>query len=296
MDLDRKGDVCDEDIDGDGFDNDVEEECGSDPRDINSIPEDSDGDGICDGKDVCPDNSNPVQLDSDSDGVGDACDNCPDIPNPGQENMDLDRKGDVCDKDIDGDGFYNDEEEECGSDPRDENSIPVDGDGDGICDGKDNCPSVANPEQEDMDLNGEGDACDEDIDGDGWSNDVEEKCGTDPRNPSSYPKDRDGDGIASCEDPDDGEIYVSPLLTPGVNGPEATWQVKHIEQYGTSSVKVYNRNGQLVFSKRNYQNDWGGTYQETGELLPAGSYYYLVEISEDGEEAKVKKGWLYLTY
>ena len=42
----------------------------------------------------------------------------------------------------------------------------------------------------------------------------------------SYPKDRDGDGIASCEDPDDGEIYVSPLLTPGVNGPEATWQGK----------------------------------------------------------------------
>ena len=51
-------------------------------------------------------------------------------------------------------------------------------------------------------------------------------------------------------------------LTPGVNGPESTWQVKHIEQYGTSSVKIYNRNGQLVFSK-NYQNDWGGTYQET---------------------------------
>ena len=131
------------------------------------------------------------------------------------------------------------------------------------------------------------------IDGDGWSDEIELKCGTDPLNPFSKPKDRDGDGIASCEDPDDDEVYVSPLLTPGVNGPEATWQVKHIEQYGTSSVKVYNRNGQLVFSKRNYQNDWGGTYQETGELLPAGSYYYLVEVRETG---KVKKGWLYLTY
>ena len=125
---------------------------------------------------------------------------------------------------------------------------------------------------------------------------MEEKCGTDPRDPSSKPLDRDSDGIASCEDPDDGEIYVSPLVTPGVNGPEATWQVKNIEQYGTSSVKVYNRNGQLVFSKRNYQNDWGGTYQETGELLPAGSYYYRVEITENGEEARVEKGWLYLTY
>jgi len=293
MDLDGEGDACDDDIDGDGFLNTEEEECGSDPRDINSIPEDRDGDGICDGKDICPDDPNPNQLDEDLDGVGDACDNCVEDSNPDQEDMDLDGKGDVCDEDIDGDGFLNTEEEECGSDPRDENSIPKDGDGDGICDGKDNCPNVPNPEQEDMDLNGEGDVCDDDIDGDSWSNEVEEKCGTDPRDPNSYPKDRDGDGIASCEDPDDGEIYVSPLLTPGVNGPEATWQVKNIEQYGTSSVKVYNRNGQLVFSKINYQNDWGGTYQETGELLPAGSYYYLVEVKETG---KVKKGWLYLTY
>ena len=30
----------------------------------------------------------------------------------------------------------------------------------------------------------------------------------------------------------------------------------------------------------------GGTYQETGELLPAGSYYYLIEVKETG---KVKK-------
>ena len=77
------------------------------------------------------------------------------------------------------------------------------------------------------------------------------------------------------------------------NGNKTLISNYNIEQYGTSSVKVYNRNGQLVFSKRNYQNDWGGTYQETGELLPAGSYYYLVEVRDTG---KVKKGWLYLTY
>ena len=78
-------------------------------------------------------------------------------------------------------------------------------------------------------------------------------------------------------------------LTPGVNGQESTWKVKNIEQYGTSSVKVYNRNGQLVFSKRNYQNDWGGTYQETGELLPAGSYYYLIEVQETGKVKHIEQ-------
>ena len=111
MDLDGEGDVCDEDIDGDGFLNTEEEECGSDPRDINSIPEDKDGDGICDGKDICPDDPNSDQLDEDLDGVGDACDNCVEDSNPDQEDMDLDGKGDACEEDIDGDGFVNEEEE-----------------------------------------------------------------------------------------------------------------------------------------------------------------------------------------
>ena len=36
---------------------------------------DSDGDGVCDNQDNCPNNANPNQADSDNDGIGDACDN-----------------------------------------------------------------------------------------------------------------------------------------------------------------------------------------------------------------------------
>jgi len=38
---------------------------------------DSDGDGICDDADNCPNTANPAQADSDCDGVGNACDVCP---------------------------------------------------------------------------------------------------------------------------------------------------------------------------------------------------------------------------
>src|SRR3990172_2645712 len=38
--------------------------------------------------------------------------------------------------------------------------LPVDTDDDGVPDDQDNCPDISNPEQEDSDNNGLGDACD----------------------------------------------------------------------------------------------------------------------------------------
>lgn len=43
--------------------------------------------------------------DSDGDGIPDATDNCPDDPNPDQSDYDVDGEGDVCDDDPDGDGI-----------------------------------------------------------------------------------------------------------------------------------------------------------------------------------------------
>lgn len=57
---------------------------------------DTDGDGVPDASDNCPNTPNPDQEDGDSDTVGDACDNCPNTPNPGQENTDGDEWGNAC--------------------------------------------------------------------------------------------------------------------------------------------------------------------------------------------------------
>ena len=140
---------------------------------------------------------------------------------------------------------------------------PRDTDEDGIPDDLDNCPDVANPDQSDVDFDGVGDYCDPDF--------------------------------PMCEGCplDENEIKVSKLITPDTFGPESTWQIINIENFPNSKVYVYNRNGQLVFEKTAYQNDWSGNYQETGEYLPAGPYYYVVEVPETNE---VKKGWLYLNY
>ncbi|MEM9547930.1 MAG: thrombospondin type 3 repeat-containing protein [Bacteroidota bacterium] len=195
---------------------------------------DTDGDGINNDDDNCPNVSNPDQADADGDGIGDACDstndndtdgdginndddNCPNVSNPDQADSDGDGIGDACDStndnDTDGDGVNNDDDN-C---PNVSNPDQADADGDGIgdaCDStnnndsdgdginnaQDNCPNVSNPDQTDSDGDGIGDACDDtnnnDTDGDGID-DAEDNCPTIP-NPGQI--DSDGDGIGDACD------------------------------------------------------------------------------------------------
>jgi ABC-2 type transport system ATP-binding protein len=163
---------------------------------------DTDGDGVNDSIDQCPNSAADASVDSngctpetannddDNDGVINANDNCPSVVNSNQEDMDQDQRGDACDSDIDGDGIFNNDETE--TDPR-----LADSDADGINDGSDNCPIVSNPEQLDGDNDGIGDSCDNDLDNDGVPND-DDAFALDP----SESKDTDQDGIGDNSDAD----------------------------------------------------------------------------------------------
>jgi hypothetical protein len=74
-----------------------------------------------------------------------------------------------------------------------------DTDGDGTPDLDDNCPTAANPDQEDLDNDGQGDACDADDDGDGV-NDGQDNC---PAVPNSDQSDTDADFEGDACDADD---------------------------------------------------------------------------------------------
>lgn len=175
---------------------------------------DQDRDGTDDACDLCPRAITPTQFDSDADGVGDDCDNC-EVWNPDQADADHDGIGDACavaSADTDGDGVLDD------------------GDGDGVpgsqpCNGTtttdcdDNCPAVFNPDQEDDDSDGSGNACDwPDPGPDGDAVDAtSDNCPDDP-NPAQ--RDGDGDGLGDvCDaDPDGDGIQAGDNCVTVPNG------------------------------------------------------------------------------
>jgi outer membrane protein OmpA-like peptidoglycan-associated protein len=171
-------------------------------------PTDSDGDGVPDKKDRCPNtphgaivDANGCPRDSDHDGVYDGLDRCPNTP----ANTPVDQYG--CPRDTDGDGVP-DNLDKCPNTPRGtpvypasdvaRAGCPVDTDGDGVPDNLDRCPNT--PHGVPVDANG----CPRDSDGDGV-NDAEDKCPNTPPNarpvyPSGHaqagcPVDTDGDGV-----------------------------------------------------------------------------------------------------
>jgi OOP family OmpA-OmpF porin len=158
---------------------------------------DSDGDGVPDARDECPNTpagvqvySNGCPVDTDGDGVPDYLDKCPNTP----RGMAVDANG--CPTDSDGDGVP-DHLDKCPNTPAgvavDANGCPIDSDGDGVPDYLDKCPNT--PQGTVVTADG----CPaNDADGDGIADHLDRCPDTPPGvpvGPDGCPLDSDGDGI-----------------------------------------------------------------------------------------------------
>lgn len=79
-------------------------------------------------------------------------------------------------------------------------------------------------------------------------------------------------------------VYVNPsnelvfynTFTPNNDGDNDTWYIGNIQKYPKNRLEIYNRNGQLVYAKASYLNEWNGT--NFGDALPSATYYFILDL------------------
>ena len=73
-------------------------------------------------------------------------------------------------------------------------------------------------------------------------------------------------------------IQLPNVITPDGNGKNDVWKVNARVDLAGSRLVIFNRWGETVYEADSYNNDWGGTYKNTGEKLPDGTYYYEFKV------------------
>ncbi len=126
-------------------------------------------------------------------------------------------------------------------------------DGDGVLNGNDNCPTMPNSDQKDLDQNGIGDVCE----------------------------------TATL-------VTAAKGFSPNGDGIHDHFIIAGLHKYAkNNSLTVYNRWGVEVFRSVNYENDWNGKGDNQDKKLPAGPYFYVLNIDNNKQ---LIKGWVYINY
>lgn len=79
------------------------------------------------------------------------------------------------------------------------------------------------------------------------------------------------------------DIIANNMITPNGDGKNDTWVVKNITAYPNNELKIFDREGRVVFTMIGYDNSWNGLYN--GNPLPEDTYYYILYI----DSGKAKK-------
>jgi hypothetical protein len=257
----------------------IHEDSGVDTEDTEvEVPVDSDGDGVADEDDACPED--PTQwTDDDGDGHCDEVDDdCDDDPT---QWIDTDGDG-LCDDDdpcpettnngdSDGDGIC-DEDDDCPLDPTNSN----DADGDSFCDESDDCPDDPTGW---VDSDGDGDCDDDDDnDGDGVSNAEETQYGEDCAISNPNIADSDEDGISDNEDPYPRDPWPEFILFRNDTGTidlmlsnrDGTFQteIEIGDQYGDTGDSLYRY---TAFAISDWNNDGKMDFLAVGDSDPSDS-------------------------
>ncbi|RDC58498.1 hypothetical protein DU508_00385 [Pedobacter chinensis] len=75
---------------------------------------------------------------------------------------------------------------------------------------------------------------------------------------------------------DDYKLEASTVITPNGDGYNDKFIVKNIDYYPNNTLKIFDKAGRILYTKKTYTNDWDGTVN--GSPLAEGTYYYIIDL------------------
>lgn len=86
---------------------------------------------------------------------------------------------------------------------------------------------------------------------------------------------------------EDYNLIANNVLTPNGDGKNDFFVIQNIDMYPNNEVRIFDRAGRAIYSKKGYNNDWNGTIN--GTPLHEETYYYIINL---GEGVKPKRGFI----
>lgn len=92
------------------------------------------------------------------------------------------------------------------------------------------------------------------------------------------------DATNACSSTDVVTIFVEkPIIIPNAFSPNGdgnneSWEIANMETHPNCEVEVFNRWGTLVWKSTGYTLQWNGSNYRNGEVLPEGTYFYIIDL------------------
>ncbi|MCH7411685.1 gliding motility-associated C-terminal domain-containing protein [Belliella sp. DSM 111904] len=101
----------------------------------------------------------------------------------------------------------------------------------------------------------------------------------------------DGEEVSPENNTDTDVNTVNPFFIPNVITPDGdnrndSFEIKGLGKFATNEIVIFNRYGDHVFERSDYQNDW------RADGLPAGTYFYVLRGTDNAGRLHEFKGWI----
>jgi gliding motility-associated-like protein len=92
---------------------------------------------------------------------------------------------------------------------------------------------------------------------------------------------------------------IPEIFTPNGDGKNDPFYIPGLDAYPNCKLEIYNRWGNLIYEAMPYKNDWDGTPNKSSMgkgKLPVGTYFYILDLGDDKEPQRIRKGFVQLEY